>query len=40
MSSPQCRVYEAKDWLLHAQNALLVMLLGEGDDLRDAGTIS
>lgn len=29
MISPHCRVYEAKDWLLHAQNALLLALLGK-----------
>lgn len=27
VSSPQCSVYEAKDYLLHAQNALLIMIL-------------
>jgi ornithine carbamoyltransferase len=27
MDSPRCRVYEAKEYLLHAQNALLVHLL-------------
>ena len=28
ITSKHCRVFEAKDWLLHAQNALLVRLLG------------
>jgi ornithine carbamoyltransferase len=28
MTSPKCRVYEAKEFLLHAQNALLGMLVG------------
>ena len=27
MSSPACCVYDAKEYLLHAQNALLVALL-------------
>ncbi|MCX6024032.1 MAG: ornithine carbamoyltransferase, partial [Chloroflexi bacterium] len=29
MTSPLCRVYEAKEHLLHAQNALLVALFNE-----------
>ena len=29
MEDPRCRVVEAKDWLLHAQNALLEELLPE-----------
>ena len=29
MNSPACRVYEAKEFLLHAQNALLATLLGD-----------
>ena len=28
MNSVFCRVYEAKEYLLHAQNALLVAMLG------------
>ena len=27
MNWPSCRVYEAKEYLLHAQNALLFLLL-------------
>lgn len=27
MISPKCRVYEAKEWLLHGQNALVALLL-------------
>jgi hypothetical protein len=30
MQAPKCRVYEAKQWLLHAQNALLEQTLTEG----------
>lgn len=29
MTSPLCRVYEAKGWLMHAQNALLVTTLAD-----------
>ena len=29
MTSGRCRVYEAKDYLLHAQNALLTMLIAQ-----------
>lgn len=31
MKWPGCRVYEAKEYLLHAQNALLVALIGNGE---------
>lgn len=33
MNSPRCHVYEAKEYLLHAQNALLVALIGNGEGL-------
>jgi ornithine carbamoyltransferase len=29
IGSPHCRVYEAKDWLLHAQNALMMTISPE-----------
>lgn len=32
MNWPGCRVYEAKEYLLHAQNALLVALLGNREE--------
>ena len=34
MKSPACRVYEAKEYLLHAQNAVLVSMLSEAPGLR------
>ena len=33
MNSPGCRVYEAKEYLLHAQNALLVALIRNGEEI-------
>ena len=33
MNSPACRVYEAKEYLLHAQNALLATLLGSSEGI-------
>ena len=33
MNWPGCRVYEAKEFLLHAQNALLVSLLNDSESL-------
>lgn len=33
MNWPGCRVYEAKEYLLHAQNALLVALIGNGEGM-------
>ena len=33
MNSPACRVYEAKEYLLHAQNALLATLLNSREGI-------